>query len=292
MARADGLGPSAALLDVNRDGRTDLVAGSPEGIYWFEHPADPAEVWPQHLIDNRLKEWRTLAAGDVDGDGRSELVVLAGEDGPLVVYAPPAKPAGEGPWPEEMRREVVAKTGPGRGLAVSDLDADRSGEILTASAVYRRTPDGKAWRASPFAEGYALTHLAVADLDGDARPEIVGCEGEKHPGRLVWFKGPAWSPHPLREDLFHPRTLVLTDVDADGRPDVVVAETGLGQNERPRIFLYRNHGAGGFQETLVDQGTPTHNAQAADLTRDGRPDLVGAPYGPERHVDLWVNLGE
>jgi len=291
MAKTAGLQPSAVLMDVNRDGRMDLVAGSAEGISWFEQPADPAEAWPQHLIDDRLKGWRALAAGDVDGDGRSEVVVLTDEGGPLAAYAPPAKP-GQEPWPEVARRDIAARTGPGIALAVSDLDGDGVSEVLTASAIYRRTPDGKAWKALPFAGGYALTHLAVADLDGDARPEIFGCEGEKNPGCLVWFKGPAWTPHPLREDLFNPRTLVVTDVDGDRRPDILVAEAGLGQNERPRILLYRNRGTGGFVENPVDRGTPTHNARVADLTGDGRPDIVGAPYGPERHVDLWVNLGE
>jgi len=27
----------------------------------------------------------------------------------------------------------------------------------------------------------------------------------------------------------------------------------------------------------------------ADINGDGRPDIVGKPYHPERHIDVWFN---
>ena len=40
---------------------------------------------------------------------------------------------------------------------------------------------------------------------------------------------------------------------------------------------------------LVQEGIPTHEAKVGDLTGDGRPDIVGKPYHPERHNDVWFN---
>jgi len=294
MAKAPGLEAGAALVDVNGDGRADVIAGRRAGgaeLYWFEHPADPATPWPRHLIENRIDTWHDLAVDDLDGDGVPEVLLLAGKEGRLVAYAIPADPAAA-PWPVESRREVVSGLGAVEGLAVADLSGNGQRDVVAGPFICRAKPDGKAWEARRYAGTLEMTEVATVDLDGDGRQEVVACEGDRQAGRLVWFKGPAWTPHPLREDLFHPRTLVVTDFDGDGRPDILVAEMGLGRHQAPRMLLFRNLGAGRFQETQIGQGIPTHGARAADVTGDGRPDVVGASYDPERHVDLWVNLGE
>jgi hypothetical protein len=294
MAKAPGLEAGAALVDVNRDGRVDVVAGrraGPAELYWFEHPEDPAATWPRHLIENRFETWHDLAVDDLDGDGAPEVLLLAGKKGSLFACEIPAEP-GEGPWPVEGRREVVSDLGAVEGLAVADLTGDGRRDVVAGPFICRATPDGKAWKARRYAGTLEVTEVATADLDGDGRREIVACEGDRSDGRLVWFKGPAWTPHPLREGLFHPRTLVVTDFDGDGRPDILVAEMGLGRHQAPRMLLFRNLGSGRFQETRVGLGVPTHEARAADVNGDGRTDVVGASYDPGRHVDLWVNLGE
>jgi len=294
IAKAPGLEAGAVLLDVNRDGRVDVLAGRHAGsaeLLWFEHPPDPVQPWPSHVIDDRFETCPGLAVGDVDGDGEPEVVVLSRTDGTVVYYDLPADPSVE-PWPVRSRHEVASGAEAAEGLAVADVDGDGPCEIIAGPAVYGRSSEGEGWRAKPYAPGIEVTEIAAADLDGDTRPEIVACEGASSAGRLLWFKGPTWTPHPLREDLFHPRSLALADFDADRRPDILVAEMGLGRNEAPRLFIYRNLGGGRFRETLVSQGVPTHHARAADLTGDGRPDIVGKPYDPERHLDLWVNQAD
>lgn len=42
--------------------------------------------------------------------------------------------------------------------------------------------------------------------------------------------------------------------------------------------------------TCLQEVTETLCAcRVADMTGDGRPDIVGKPYMPERHIDLWLN---
>ena len=64
---------------------------------------------------------------------------------------------------------------------------------------------------------------------------------------------------------------------------------GLGKNPDPKMLVYLNDGNGRFQEVLIGHGIPTHEAKVADMTGDGRPDIVGKPFHPERHVDIWYN---
>jgi hypothetical protein len=64
---------------------------------------------------------------------------------------------------------------------------------------------------------------------------------------------------------------------------------GLGKNPDPKMMIYRNLGGGKFEEVIIQRGIPTHEAKVGDLTGDGRPDIVGKPYDPERHIDVWFN---
>jgi hypothetical protein len=137
-----------------------------------------------------------------------------------------------------------------------------------------------------------MTRVAVADLDGDGRLEIVLCEGESHPGRLAWCAPPDWGPRILRDDLFHPHSLEIADLNGDGLPDIFVAEMGLGRNPDPKMLIHLNRGNADFEEVVFQRGIPTHEAKVGDLTGDGRPDIVGKPYDPERHIDVWFNETE
>ena len=108
-------------------------------------------------------------------------------------------------------------------------------------------------------------------------------------GRLAWCAPPDWEPHILRDDLFHPHSLGIADFNGDGLPDIFVGEMGLGKNPDPRMILYLNRAAAELDEVIFERGIPTHEAKVADLTGDGRPDIVGKPYVPERHIDVWFN---
>ena len=133
----------------------------------------------------------------------------------------------------------------------------------------------------------------MGDLNGDGRPEVVLSEGESDNGRLAWFDGfPNWQPHVLREDLFHPHSLQVADMNGDGKLDIFVAEMGLGRNDNPRMFVYLNRGNGEFEEVAVDDPRPTHCAKVGIIGDNPLPCIVGKPYDPGRCVDLWINRGE
>ena len=171
-----------------------------------------------------------------------------------------------------------------------DIDGDGVTEIIAGTSIY--APEDLAedrWTRHEFAHGYVQTRVVVADLIGADTPQIVLVEGESDEGRLALFSAPNWEPAVLREGLYHPHSLEIADFDGDGLPEIFVAEMGLGANpHEPLMLLFSNVG-GDFDEHVIGVGVPTHEAKVADMTGNGRPDIVGKPYDPERHINLWIN---
>jgi hypothetical protein len=291
MADAPDLEAGGVVFDINSDGRPDIVAGQQWGareLYWFENPSDPRQPWPRHLIESRFNKYHDQAIGDIDGDAEPELIVLSQKAGVLVYYDIPDDPYQE-PWPRTCCHLIAQFTDDRiEGLRVADVDNTGQPAILVGPNIYRMSARRR-WEVESFASDFIMTRTAAADLTGDGCVDVVLCEGESHPGRLAICSPPGRKPRILRDDLFHPHSLEIADFDGDGRPDIFVAEMGLGRNLNPRMFIYRNLGGGQFEETLIQAGIPTHEAKVADMTGDGRPDIVGKAYDPQRHVDVWFN---
>jgi hypothetical protein len=283
----------STLYDVDGDGRLDFVVGQgkPENdVYWYEQPADPREPWTQHLISEEFCKYHDLAVGDVDNDGEDELVGLAQESEVVFYYDLPADPTVE-PWPTDGLH-VVADGTCVEGVNVVDIDGDGENELIAGTSIYRL--EGGEWSREDIATGWDFTRVAVADLDGDGDLEVVFSEGDSptlgtHPGRVAWFDPPEWEPTFLREDLHCPHSLQVADFDGNGHPDVFVGEMDLRENDEPELLVFANQGDGTFEEHVISRGIATHEAKAVDLTGDGRPDIIGKSYDPDRHVDVWYN---
>ena len=304
MATTPNLEAGGVLGDVTGNGRLDVVAGQKwdcHEAYWFEQPADPRDPWETHLITDEYRKYHDQAFGDVDGDGAEEVVLISQKPGVLLYYDIPEDPTVE-PWPTEHRHVVSDDVWDVEGLHLVDIDGDGDTEIVAGrNILHMQDDDGETWERERIAPDWddERVRVAVADLDGDGEYEVVvsECElphfGERrdihHDARVAVCEPPDWEPTVLRDGLFCPHSLQVADFDGDGRPDIYVGESDLGENDTPEQLVFRNAGDGEFEEHLIHEGTPTHEAKVADLTGDGRPDIVGKDDAEHGHVDAWYN---
>ncbi len=221
---------------------------------------------------------------------------------------------------------VALRRGLGRVIGALPFDWDGDGrlDLLVSEFGWRASgalrvllgagEPGDAGPKTPFPEvvvdpRHGVLDVAIADLDGDGREDVVAAFAQEHETVDGWFaRGNGQYEH--RELVRFPEPswgssgIDLADLDGDGDVDILHAngdtmDSGLARPTHG-IRALLNDGAAGFQIREIALVPGVSQASAADLDGDGDLDVVatalhpGAANEPAGTFDavLWVEQGE
>lgn len=241
-------GESPAWTDVRGDGRRDLLFGyspdpknpdSPLRRMALARPGnDPTAPWPIRTFSaancpGSAKYAHGLGVGDINGDGRNDVVIKQGW-----WEAPAEKNRPEWTFHKANLGQDSAQ------MIVYDFDGDGDNDVLSSSAHrfgiwwHEQTPTG--WTTHEIDKSFSQTHaLCLADINGDGLPDFVtgkrwwahmgGDPGSRDPAVLVWYElrrkagRPVWTKHLIDDDSGVGTQFEVADVGGDGLLDVVTS---------------------------------------------------------------------
>ncbi len=254
---------SVTVADVNGDGLWDVVSASlfdnkvayylnlGGGNFGWRSSAPTAN---QHIISTAGGGPSCVAAGDLDGDGITDLAVTSVNDNTLAWFKGGYDDAGT---PTFVRHVVSSDQGRAYNVAIGDLNKDHHPDLICAAAygnkvTYFRNLMGNAESAEPFFApeqiisdtATGVTSVLAADIDRDGNLDIV-CSLLLD-NRILWIRNTGvdengevtFGPESLVSDGAQgPIAVAVADFDGDGVMDI-----SSSSQDDAKVAIYLNAG--------------------------------------------------
>ncbi len=210
-----GSSESAALADINSDGKLDIVSGE----NWYEAPKWTKHHFRDILFTNNYIDDLSTVPLDINGDGHVDLVTTGWFSKKIAWWQNPGSVRGK--WEEH----VIDSGYPIEFELLVDLDNDGKqseilpefGDLHAPLTWYERDGHGGVAKhvVSPRSYGHGI---GAGDVNGDGRSDILTpngwLEAPKDPRGGNWQFHPDWKLGDLG-------FMYTADVNGDGRADII-----------------------------------------------------------------------
>ena len=269
------------VTDLNGDGRPDIAfygdGKDLEVIYnlgtngW----SDPKR-W--HIDDGQMSP-NSLADGDLNGDGRTDLVLL-GDSGSMYFLAQNADHTLAEP-------QKISYSGTPKAAQILDIDGDGKNDLLLVDfdspTPFRFRLQNASGQLGPeiYFKVPPIRSFDADNLGGDAKNYVVTIaqstgraevsQFTRKPSEVLSgaFRKGQFQILPLNKSDVAQRGLLWADVNGDGRPDLLVAEPASGQLS---VYLQQADGSLASPKTFPTLAGVSQIV-AADMDGNGKPSI-------------------
>ena len=241
-------GVRVALGDINADGAQDIITAPGGGggpLVKVFSGVDGSLLRSFFAFDSSVRGGLNVAAGDIDGDGRTDIVVGAGDGG-----APHVK-VFSGTTGNEIRSFFAYDSGFRNGVIVAtgDVDGDGRTDIVTGAGV-GGAPHVKVFSGLTGAEIRSYfafdstvrggVYVGSGDVDGDGKAEVIAGAGVGGAPHVKVFSGAtgneSQSVFAFDSNFRGGVRVAAADVTGDGKAEIVSA---VGPTGAPRVRVFQ-----------------------------------------------------
>jgi len=296
---------SVFAADFDDDGDMDILGAAEFGdqVVWWENAATDGSVWSKHAMPEPVDGARSVLGADVDGDGDTDILAVAGLGGGAVywweqggIILPPLV---------GTEHPVATDFSGANSVSAADVDGDGDMDVVGAAAGANgqvawwenTSPDGSAWTQHTLdADFDGSSAVSAKDMDGDGDIDIVAAGSVKG---IVWFEndagnGSAWSSHTVN-GAYVARSMAVEDIDGDGDMDIMAVKHSqlIGSDQDSTVVWWENSAGDGsawIAGVINTRFSMAMSVFAADVDGDGDMEALAASYW--NGICWWSYVGQ
>jgi hypothetical protein len=293
--------------DVNGDGKPDLICGNwydgtltvftnnGSGIFGFNATLSAGTGFPNPYPVRVY----SIAAADVNGAGKPDLIRANYSGFSLTLWTN----NGSGFFGSNATLNAGSEP---RAVVVADVNGDGKSDLIVANEsgvgglpppsgllmVFTNNGSGGFGTNPAQRFGPASISVAVADVNGDGKPDLISADFNSQTLRVWTNNGSGiFGSNATLTVNGHPDCVTAADVNGDGKPDLIsVNTTYVNGSTTGTLTVFTNNGSGTFGlYATLNVGLYPMCVVAADVNGDGRLDLITA-NSYDNNLSVFFNV--
>lgn len=271
--------------DIDMDGDRDVFVAAADGneVAWFRNN-NQGSSWNKYTIESGF-DARQISTGDFDGDGDIDLAGVSSETGDVVWWT---NRVSQGlSW---VKAYIDGALLGAYACDTGDIDLDGDFDIVATSTsgstvilYINDIQSSGTWTKSVVGSSiYGPYSVAIANIDDDARPEIViaRTSGISY---FDYVSGTIWNDITISNTVNSVTSIVDFDFDGDGDVDLASCSGGYSDD----VYWFQNLPGSSWEKNTIDNDFQDGVCiLAGDIDDDGVPDITGAASGEDR-ISWW-----